>query len=136
MFIELRYQTPWISSSLVFTAPSAAPEFLQSSETSTSILVQWRTVSCVELNSDPAGYSVHYRSESGGGDWNTISTEASVTTLNITGLTPYTNYSITVAVVNSLGDMGPYSSPISVQTLEDCKFSRVFVHLQQNDHTT
>jgi len=101
MFTELRYQTPWMSSSLVFTAPSAAPEFLQSSETSTSVLVQWRTVSCVELNSDPAGYSVHYRSESGGGDWNTISTEASVTMLNITGLTPYANYSIKVAVVNS-----------------------------------
>ena len=118
-----------MSPSLVFTAPSAAPEFLQSNETPTSVLVQWRNISCVELNSAPAGYTIHYRSESGVGDWNTINTESSITTLNITGLSPYTNYSIKVAVVNTLRDMGPFSSPVSVQTLEDSKFGRmIFVH--------
>jgi hypothetical protein len=39
----------------------------------------------------------------------------------LTGLTPYTNYSITVAVVNEMGNVGPYSYPITNQTLEDGK---------------
>ncbi|CAI8054367.1 Protein sidekick-2 [Geodia barretti] len=37
----------------------------------------------------------------------------------LTGLTPYTNYSITVAVVNEMGNVGPYSYPTTNQTLED-----------------
>ncbi|CAI8021983.1 Protein sidekick-2 [Geodia barretti] len=37
----------------------------------------------------------------------------------LTGLTPYTNYSITVAVVNEMGNVGPYSYPTTNRTLED-----------------
>ena len=36
-------------------------------------------------------------------------------------LTPFTNYTIKVAAVNESGDVGPYSYPITVQTLEDGK---------------
>ena len=39
----------------------------------------------------------------------------------LTGLTPYTNYSITVAVVNEMGNVGPYSYPTTNRTLEDGK---------------
>ena len=40
-----------------------------------------------------------------------------VTGLAVTGLAPYTNYSIEVAAVNSDGAMGPYTSPFFVATL-------------------
>ena len=38
------------------------------------------------------------------------------------GLTPFTNCTIKVAAVNESGDVGPYSYPITVQTLEDGKY--------------
>ena len=46
---------------------------------------------------------------------------ATTTNALITGLLPYTNYSIEVAVVNDSGDIGPYSYPDIVQTGEDGK---------------
>ena len=39
----------------------------------------------------------------------------------LTGLTPFTNYSIIVAIVNEMGNVGPFSYPITYQTLEDGK---------------
>ena len=39
----------------------------------------------------------------------------------LVGLTPFTNYTIKVAIVNMSGDVGPYSYPITVQTPEDGK---------------
>ena len=40
----------------------------------------------------------------------------SVRTMTVTGLTPYTNYSIVVAAVNRDGAIGPYTSPLIVVT--------------------
>ena len=55
----------------------------------------------------------------------------------ITGLTPFTSYSIRVAAVNSDGDTGPLSDSITVETLQDGKlytwlasFLLHFCHLQ------
>ena len=45
----------------------------------------------------------------------------SLTEAMLTGLTPYTNYSITVAVVNEMGNAGPYSYSTTNRTLEDGK---------------
>ena len=39
----------------------------------------------------------------------------------LTGLTPYTTYSIQVAEVNMQGDVGPYSDHIVAQTAEASK---------------
>ena len=36
----------------------------------------------------------------------------------LTGLTPFTNYSVQVAAVNE-GGTGPYSAPLTVETLQD-----------------
>ena len=95
---------------------------------STSVLIWWGNISCTELNSDLLSYTVHYNSDGDGDDWNTIDVAGSTNTYNITGLTPYTNYSIQVAAMNTLGDLGPYSVTIIVQTLEDSKSVQTLVH--------
>ena len=41
--------------------------------------------------------------------------------ITVTGLTPYTAYSIQVAEVNMQGDVGPYSDIILAQTAEASK---------------
>ena len=66
-------------------------------------------------------YRVQYTEVDGGvtlsedvtGVWNVMHAETS-----LTGLTPFTNYSIQVAAVNVEGDVGLYSDPDTEQTLE------------------
>ena len=99
---------------------------------STSVLIWWGNVSCIELNSDLLGYTIHYSSKGEGDDWNTINMVGSINTYNITGLTPYTNYSVKVAAMNTLGDLGPYSGTVTVQTLEDSKSVQTLVHFLIN----
>ena len=41
--------------------------------------------------------------------------------ITVTGLTPYTTYSIQVAEINMQGDVGPYSDIILAQTAEASK---------------
>ena len=90
---------------------------------STVISVQWEGLSsCTQVNGLIVEYRVQYTAESSGvvqnidqtGEWNVTGAEAS-----LTGLTPYTNYSIQVAAVNEQGDVGLYSGPITRQTPED-----------------
>ena len=99
---------------------------------STVISVQWDGLTpCRLVNSLIVKYRVQYTAESSGevqstdesGDWD----DGGQTSL--TGLTPFTNYSIQVAAVNEQDDVGPYSDPITVQTEED---SKIIYHM----HTT
>ena len=41
--------------------------------------------------------------------------------ISLTGLVPYTRYSVEVAAMNEEGEFGPYSPSITVETLEDSK---------------
>ena len=43
--------------------------------------------------------------------------------ITLTGLIPYTTYSIQVAVVNVQGDVGPYSTPVVAETEEASKYT-------------
>ena len=90
---------------------------------STVITVQWDgLMPCEDVNGLIVEYIVQYRAESSGvvqsivqsGLWNVTKGQAS-----LTGLTPFTNYSIQVAAVNEQGDVGPYSDSIREQTKED-----------------
>ena len=92
---------------------------------STVISVRWDGLTpCSQVNGLIVEYRVQYTAESSGvvqsidvaGEWNVIRTQTS-----LTGLTPYTNYSIQVAAVNEQGDVGLYSDLIVTQTLEDSK---------------
>ena len=89
---------------------------------STAIIVQWNGLSsCTEINGLIVEYTVKYMAEPSGvvqslvhpGEWNVVGAQVS-----LTGLTPFTNYSIQVAAVNEEGDVGPYSDPIMEQTKE------------------
>ena len=97
-------------------------------ESSTVITVKWNgLVPCMQVNGIIVKYRVEYTSESSGmtqsrvhsGTWNIMDAE----TL-LTGLLPFTNYSIQVAAVNEQGDVGLYSDPEREQTKEDSECFR------------
>ena len=94
---------------------------------SSSIAVKWHGFSkCRYANGPIASFRVQYYAVPSG---KLITTDRKVdftryeysegATIWLSGLTPYTNYSIQVAAVNILGHIGPYSDPITVQTAED-----------------
>ena len=92
-------------------------------ESSTVISVQWDGLTpCEEVNGVIIEYIVQYTAESSGviqsivesGEWNVTGAQAS-----LTGLIPFTNYSIEVAAVNEQGDVGLYSDSVWEQTKED-----------------
>jgi chitodextrinase len=64
------------------------------------------------------GYSVLYGPVTSGVR-GTVATSGRAVT--VTGLAPYTNYSIEVSAVNSDGAMGPYTSPLFVVTEQSGK---------------
>ena len=86
----------------------------------TEISVQWDDLTpCRHVNGLIELYRVQYTEVASGvvqskdvvGDWNIINAETS-----LTGLAPFTSYSIQVAAVNEEGDVGLYSDPITRQT--------------------
>ena len=76
------------------------------------ISVQWDHLRpCSHMNDLSASFRVQYAADK--------AIIANTTEIILTGLIPYTNYSINVAVVNEMGDVGPYSYPVTIQTPED-----------------
>ena len=84
---------------------------------STSILVQWGVVSpCRAMNGLITSYSIRYTIQPNGIPQTTLQNDGLEITL--TGLTPFTEYSIEVAAVNENGDVGVYSVAVSNRTNE------------------
>ena len=87
----------------------------------TVISVMWHVLRACNKDRDLiVMYRVHYTAESSG-EVQTIGVtrvEAS-----LTGLSPYTNYSIQIATVNEHGVVGLYSDPIRIQTQENGSYS-------------
>ena len=102
------------------SAQSAPPSSVSATgQSSTSITVQWGEVSCIHQNGDITGYSVQYE-VMGSGNTQTMSVDGADTTeTNITGLTPSTTYSISVAGVNNQL-IGMYSSAVNELTEGVC----------------
>ena len=77
---------------------------------------------CRHVNGRIVLYRVQYTEVASGvvqskdepGEWNIRNVVTS-----LTGLIPFTNYSIQIAAVNEEGDVGPYTDPITRQTGED-----------------
>ena len=94
-------------------APSAAPRSVSVSEvTSSSITVKWWTVLCIDRNGLITGYRIRAITSEENDRNETV---GDVIEGTITGLTPSTEYTMSVAAVNSLGT-GPYSDGIVQST--------------------
>ena len=87
---------------------------------STVISVKWDHLrACSQVFYLLVNFAVEYTVMSTGVVKKTRQLNATLTKAQLTGLMPYTNYSIKVAVVNEMGDVRPYSYPVIVQTPED-----------------
>jgi len=84
----------------------------------TAIHVSWETPPISHHNAPLTGFRVKYRNSSTIKEIEVASPEQLYAV--VVGLTPYTTYSVKVAVVNSVGS-GPYSKEVSVQTLKSGK---------------
>ena len=76
--------------------------------TSSSITVQWGAVPCIHRNGDIIGYRIHAITSGGDDRIEIVGDDREAT---ISGLTPSTEYTMSVAAVNSQ-DTGPYSDGI------------------------
>ena len=102
-----------------FPAPTGGPEVLRvEGSTATSITIAWGAVNCIERNSIITGYVVRYTppSTSGNDSVMVVGTGDAWGMVTIDGLVPSTQYSIQVAAVNSNGNVGVFSTALSVQT--------------------
>ena len=101
-------------------APTGAPGGLTSTSVeSRSLSVVWGTVPCPHQGGPITGYRLRY--SNGTSIVNTTGEK-----YNLTGLTPFTSYSVQVAAVND-GGTGPYSDPaLTVETLQDGEWSFIY----------
>ena len=89
------------------------------SSTRDTITVQWEEVDCIDRNGDITGYSVLVMTS---GEDDKIETVDDVREATISGLTPSTVYTVSVAAVNSRGT-GPYSDGMMVETAAGILFT-------------
>ena len=86
------------------------------------MLVQWDGLSpCSEVNGNITQYTVRYQ-ELPSGEMETVQVSGvwnMVGRVTLSELAPFTEYSIEVAAVNSQGDVGVFSEPVTGQTDED-----------------
>ena len=109
---------------ILVTVPHAAPTAGPSSVTavvmdSTTISLQWDEVSCLQQNSEITSYTVQYFPV---GQTGFMTVSSGDRMADLTGLDPFTNYSIAVAAVNSDSEIGQFSTPIAVHTPAASKF--------------
>ena len=123
----------WLSDLLnLNTGAAVAPSDVSTVvESSTVIRVEWNGLfPCVKVNGFIVYYRVQYTADCSNvtqsvnhpGDWNVTGAE-----VLLTGLTPFTKYSIQVAAMNEQGDIGLYSHPMIEQTWEDSEYLRITV---------
>ena len=96
------------------SAPSGSPGApTSSSTTSTSITITWTEIACLDRNGVITGYTIRYES---------VNTSPTIITstdrsIVISGLTAFTNYTVSVRGVNGAGD-GIYSAETVIRTGE------------------
>ena len=110
------------------SAASAAPEDVRVSVlNSTAIFVEWGRIEiCRAANGRIVKYTVRYRIEPDGlvESVDRPGNRSGGENVSISGLTPFTVYSVQVAAVNENGLVGVFSNPKIVQTEEDGKSLR------------
>ena len=128
--MEQKCNNTLISSLYIIVGAVEAPQrvVLNSAQSYNLILSVRGVTKCRYLNGLIDKYRVQYSTNPNG----TVQTQNetiehidqivnNVMKITLTGLTPYTTYSIEVAVVNVQGDVGPYSTPVAAKTEEASK---------------
>ena len=104
--------TMFVFTIIFFSAPNGAPAALfQTSVENRTFTVFWESVPCQNQRGPTTGYRLRYSN-------GTSLVNTTDTTHMLTGLTPFTSYSVQVAAVNA-GGTGPYSTARTVETLQD-----------------
>ena len=111
------------SLSLSIPGASVAPVDVEVSVlNSTALFVEWGRIEiCRTANGLIAGYRIQYRTEPDGvvRSVDRPGNRSSGGNISISGLAPFTVYSVQVAAVNVMGHVGAFSNPKTVQTDED-----------------
>ena len=101
------------------TAPTGTLSLSPGTVTTNSITVQWEEVPCLHRNGEITGYTVVARTS--GEDNRVVNVnDGNARSATVSGLTPITQYTVSVAAVNSAGT-GPATS-IDVETGGECEF--------------
>ena len=101
-------------------APGIAPEMISIIPDKQSVNVSWMMLDCQDRHGNITMYEVRY-STVGDSVYLTLNTSnGDETSLTVDGLEEFTNYTIQVTAYTAVGP-GPYSAPMDVQTLQDCK---------------
>ena len=102
--------------------PGAAP-VVSTIPDQRSINVSWMMLECQDLHGNITMYEVRYTSSDFGDNVSqTLNTSSgNETSLEVDGLEEFANYAIEVRAYTAVGS-GPYSSPMDVMTLPDCKY--------------
>ncbi len=106
---------------LISTAPTGSPGVPTASVVamSTNITLTWTEIDCLDRNGVIISYMIQYGE---GTNRNiTITTPSSATSHLITDLKPFTEYTFTVAGVNSAGTGSFSSASLVTRTAEDSK---------------
>ena len=101
--------------------PGAAP-VVSTVPDQRSISVSWMMLECQDRHGNITTYEVRNTSSDFGDsvDLTLNTTNGDETSLLVDGLEEFTNYTIQVRAYTAVGP-GPYSAPMDVQTLPDCK---------------
>lgn len=98
-------------------APSGPPQNLRAiTNSSSSIILYWMPPKADEQNGEITRYDIHIGSSALEQAIH-VTTTTNATTLAVTDLQAYTNYSFMVRAVNA-GGIGPYSSAVANNTFE------------------
>ena len=121
----------------IFAAPTGPPASVMTTSTPNAITVQWGPVACADRNGDITGYSVRVGSAEGERPLQMVDGDIDRQT-TISGLTPSTEYTVSVAAVTTAGT-GVYSVEKVQQTegehFPHCLFILNSVHaVVVNDH--
>jgi len=122
----LSFIFPTISILICFPVPVVAPVVTSALPTTTTINVTWNGLACQDRHGVITHYEVRYNTS----DFNTdisltlYTTMRDDTSLLIEDLEEFGNHTIEVRAHTTAG-AGPYSSPMDVQTLPDCKWTCV-----------
>ena len=112
---------------------AALVNFRATVQSSSSISVQWgRLTPCKDVNGLIVEFRVQYRAlPSGPVQTLPHSVQSEMWNMpvevSLTGLTPFTNYSIQAAPVNNQNQVGSYSGPVVTQTQEDSETIALYI---------